>query len=370
MFVEGEGNFDPKDNINMSHSKRVIKLTKNGQVRPCPNFITRLRMKTPSGEGDPGDHSEITPDSNHNNQEKSQTTSTNLPDNPQPQKSPVSSPPSRSKDSEGKDTSVTSCDSTARDPPTLSDNEDLLLDVLEVIEDIERKDLEEKSSEVGCSIDESFDWRCSDLPVIYNFEVFEEEVYNGIQVFDQIEEIEKHDHNMMEIKPPTPGRKQKKAEKVMHECKICSKVFMRLSEFTEHEKIHQIDIICDICGKIQRSAIHLINHRNHHHPDLPRYEEPCQSQCQGDGGGSGTRTRERGKEGAKTKTQSFCCKSCGSVFDSRSLLMNHKMLQHNMHPPRKTKKTTPSSSKHIQWRKKAEQDLSRALSKSKKFRGS
>ena len=242
---------------------------------------------------------------------------------------------------------------TRSGPPTLSDSEELLTDVLGVIQDNERKDLEEKRSVEESFIEELFDLRCSDLPVIYNFELFEEEVYKGIQVFDQIEEIEKRDHSMMEMKLASPSRKPKK--QVLHECKFCSKVFMYLSEFTEHEKSYQKDISCDICGKILRSASHLVNHKNHHNPGL--LGKPCEvcrevlCQCQGGG-------VTRGEAG--TKIKSFCCKSCGAVFDSRSLLVRHQKLQHKLHKTSKVKKTL-GSSKHIEWRKTSGKDLTRAL---------
>ena len=396
MFVEEENSVSNLDDI--SPSKRgVIKLKrkrdqssskdmkalkdvenpsedqdlslKNEQVRP--NLIARLntkRMRTRSGRGG-RDHIILkqgsTAESNNNIKEKSNSSS--LPPKP-PHKSPGSSLEPLVTDvlGDSTSTSIAQFDAGPGDPPTLSDREEELADIFGIIEDNEVKELPSSSvllpSVEKSSIEDSFDLRRTDLPVIYNFEVFEEEVYQDIKVFDQIEEIEKHDHSMVEIKLPTPCRKQKKqgGGKVLYECKICSKVFMQLSEFTEHEEKHQRDIICDICGKIQRSASHLLNHRTHHHPN--HREKPCEGcrkvPCQCEKGGTVTVT-------PSGKIKSFCCRSCGSVFDSKSLLVRHQIVQHNMH---KISKKTGGNFKHIEWRKKAQKDLSRALLSSKKFR--
>ena len=274
MFVEEiEGIFDEKNT--MSPSKSPIKLTKTGQVRPHPNLITRLntgRLKTRSG----WDYPRAPVESNNNTKKKSQTT--NLPESQQ--EAPPSSNPGfsktslveklsdvqevledgGSKDSEGGGgaISITPCDLKAGSSAGVSPDgdEELLTDVLEVIKDNLKmiKDLEEKGSVEKSSNEDLFEFSCSDLPTIYNFTVFEKEVYEDIKIFDQIEEIEKHDHSMMDIKPPTPYGKQKKqgSGKVLHECRFCSKVFMHLGKFLEHEKNHQKDIVC---GKFMISEI-------------------------------------------------------------------------------------------------------------------
>ena len=354
----------PSKEQDLNHKKEPVR----------PNFITRLnskRMRILS----PG----TTAESNNNTKEKSPT----KPLSELPQKSPPLPPPepslellpvlpgplgdSESKDSHGVSTSVTQSVATAGDPAALSDREELLADILGIIADSEVKEVSSSSvlvpSVEKSSLEESIDLKKSDLPIIYNFKLFEQEVYQDIKVFDQVEEIEKHDHSMVESRLPTPCRKQKKqgGGKMLYECKICSKVFMQLSEFTEHERNHQKDIICDICGKEQRSASHLLNHRTHHHPDLR--EKPCEvcrkvsCQCEGGGGGGGTVM--------SGKIRSFCCKSCGTVFDSKSLLVRHQITQHDMH---KISKKAKVNFKHIERRKKAQQDLSRALSSSQKFR--
>ena len=67
---------------------------------------------------------------------------------------------------------------------------------------------------------------------------------------------------------------------------------------------------------------------------------------------------------------SFRCKTCSVVFDSKSLLVKHQILLHDMHKTTKISKKTLGISKLIEWRKTAEKDLTRALSNSRKFRGS
>jgi len=219
-------------------------------------------------------------------------------------------------------------------------------------------DVLELLNEKKCFLEESFDLQPRDLPNMNNFDRFEREAFEGLKYFEDIDDIEKHDHSMSEpTTKKTVGRKQKSG-KVVHQCKECGQVFMCFLDFIHHQESHKKDFACEICGKVVRKSSQLASHMESHlakgHSGIGKEEQDLEESCHVRCAGSPAKIQSPAR--SSSKIRSFSCKSCAQVYDTKSELVKHQILQHDMH------RANQGNFKHIAWMKNAAQGWYRALS--------
>ena len=108
------------------------------------------------------------------------------------------------------------------------------------------------------SLEESFNLQTSDLPDMKDFFSFERKVFEGLKYFD-IEEV-------ISSSPPVWSRRRPKTGKVLHDCKVCGKLFMERIKLLSHADSQHQDLVCKKCGMFVRTTRHLTSHLKSH-PD-------------------------------------------------------------------------------------------------------
>lgn len=130
--------------------------------------------------------------------------------------------------------------------------------------------------------DLDFDFSFSDIPLNTRPDTLESEVFKGLGVFDNIDEIEasfveeicepaakednprsftSHYYTSHDRKSSLGVRNQK----VLYDCKVCAKVFITWFELHDHEAVHDTrDLVCEICEKSFRKESYLTTHMDIH----------------------------------------------------------------------------------------------------------
>ena len=98
-----------------------------------------------------------------------------------------------------------------------------------------------------------------------NLDNLERELYDNMDAFDRIDEIESCSQDLLHHRRKSKQvLKSNTGIKVLYDCKTCEKVFMTLNELNQHELEHEIDYVCDICEKTFRKESYLNLHRDIH----------------------------------------------------------------------------------------------------------
>ena len=213
----------------------------------------------------------------------------------------------------------------------------LLMDALELLDDIKLENLAE-----------TLDLRPCDLPNMNDFDNFERCAFEGLKYFEKVDEIEKHDHSMSEptkIKREFCKNTKNGSGKVIHECRVCGEAFMVFGDFIQHEESHMSDFTCQICGKMLRNSNQLRSHLESHRTRPEDREEPCKEQ------GSPAQVQQ-----SSVKVRTFSCKSCADVYDTKSELIKHQILRHDMY------RISQGNYGNIAWLRKQAQIWSKVLS--------
>jgi len=101
-----------------------------------------------------------------------------------------------------------------------------------------------------------------------NFDQLEKEVFEGLSIFDNIEDLE--EIQILQTITSTSNtrlkgeRKNNSGLKVIYDCRSCSKVFMTWHELNMHEQEHDKTIVCEICDKSFRKENYLESHKDIH----------------------------------------------------------------------------------------------------------
>ena len=101
-----------------------------------------------------------------------------------------------------------------------------------------------------------------------NLDQLEKEVYDGLSIFDKVDELE--EFHVLEV-PSSFSSYRSKGErkinaglKVLYDCRSCNKVFMTWHELNAHEQEHEKTIVCEICDKSFRKENYLESHKDIH----------------------------------------------------------------------------------------------------------
>jgi len=184
------------------------------------------------------------------------------------------------------------------------------------------------------------------MPRARDLDTLEKEVWDGMDIFDRVEEIEVEAYAQDLITASHTfhsGIRSRKSRvkkacggKVLYDCKICQGVFMTMGELHyHHETVHDKVFSCGVCEKTFRKEVYLETHKDIHF---------C-SNC-----------------GVYEKFKGTICDSCKGK-KKKSLLPSLKSTKKSLSTPMKS--TLGSSNI---WKKKAMANLSRFITKSKSFR--
>ena len=180
-------------------------------------------------------------------------------------------------------------------------------------------------------LEELIDVRLSDIPAMSDFDLFEANVSAGLNLFrsDNIDIVEEHNYSKTKANQRKLPSRKPNSGKILHDCKICGKVFMTSSSLGNHEEIHQKNLVCRMCQKICRSSKQMESHLKSHGVlgKSQKLEENCPTchqvrpcQC------SHLQSPKN-----RIKTTSFKCKKCESVYGNKSELVRHQRTEHNMY---------------------------------------
>ena len=181
------------------------------------------------------------------------------------------------------------------------------------------------------------------MPKARSLDTLEKEVYEGLNIFDRVDEIEAQEHLRGRGNTFHSGNlnhrksRPKKAcgVKVLYDCKACEGVFMTMSELLHHqESVHDKAYSCQVCEKTFRKEAYLEIHRDIHF---------C-SHC-----------------GVFEKFKGTICDQCKGK-KKRSLLTT-KSTKKSLSTPVKS-----SGANSNIWKKKATTNLGRFLLKSRSYR--
>jgi len=184
------------------------------------------------------------------------------------------------------------------------------------------------------------------MPRARDLDTLEKEVWDGMDIFDRVEEIEVETYAQDLITASHTfhsGIRSRKSRvkkacggKVLYDCKICQGVFMTMGELHyHHQTVHDKVFSCGVCEKTFRKEVYLETHKDIHF---------C-SNC-----------------GVYEKFKGTTCDSCKGK-KKKSLLPSLKSTKKSLSTPMKS--TLGSSNI---WKKKAMANLSRFITKSKSFR--
>ena len=183
------------------------------------------------------------------------------------------------------------------------------------------------------------------MPRARDLDTLEKEVWDGMDIFDRVEEIEVEAHAQDLITASHnfhSGNLSRKARvkkacggKVLYDCKSCQGVFMTMGELHYHqETVHEKVFSCGVCEKTFRKEAYLETHRDIHF---------C-SNC-----------------GVYEKFKGTICDSCKGT--KKKPLPSSKTPKKSLSTPMKSN----LGSSNI-WKKRAMTNLSRFLTKSRSFR--
>ena len=115
-----------------------------------------------------------------------------------------------------------------------------------------------------------------------------------------------------------------KANHQILKCEICEDmIFVNLSDFTNHRKIHDESCICEVCGKVFESMRALSPHLHTAHSDIELSCEVCEKTFN-------SRTEFQRHKKFHTSQASRKCNECGKIFQSLSNLRVHKNIHTNL----------------------------------------
>ena len=176
-------------------------------------------------------------------------------------------------------------------------------------------------------LEESTNLQFSDLPNLRDLDSLERQVFEDLEVFNNIGEIEKRNETSSDEKVPKKVPCRRRHEKNVYDCKDkdCGKVFLNVGDLLVHEESHKPQLTCQTCSKVFRTPNQLNRHLKSHSEDV---KDPC--------GVVQSSQKNTGKvEGMlrSNTTRSYKCRSsgCGQVYDNKSELVRHKILQHDMY---------------------------------------